>query len=152
MKIEKITIRVYALIVENNKILLSDEFWYDTPMTKFPGGGLEPGESIIECLYRELSEELNCKPIHIEHLLTCKDFIVSNFHIDTQVIPIYYIVKIPKETKINTSKYRFDFLKLENGSIRHRWINIEDITEDELTFEGDKIALRHFKTNNLTLL
>jgi len=51
-------IRIAAIIIKDNKLLLVKgadkykEYWT-------PGGKLEPGETEIECLKRELMEELN---------------------------------------------------------------------------------------------
>ena len=59
VKANKITVRVYAIIFnDKNEILLSDEYFSGKKMTKFPGGGLETGESLIDCLKREAKEEL----------------------------------------------------------------------------------------------
>jgi len=142
---EKLIIRVYAIIVHNDKLLLSDEFWYDTPMTKFPGGGLEPGEGVKDCLVRELIEELGTAPSHIEHLYTCENLISSDFVPSTQVIPIYYTVKLKDYNTLDVSQYRYDFKRLENGAIRLRWIPIELFNVDELTFSGDRDAWKVFK-------
>lgn len=149
-KLDKIVVRVYALIIEGNRILLSDEFWYDTPMTKFPGGGLEPGEGIVDCLKREILEELGVEPVQMEHLFTCDSLITSDFIASTQVIPIYYKVKLPAHAKLQTSEFRYDFKKLENGAISHRWIDLDLLNESELTFSGDRMALQ-ILTKSLTL-
>lgn len=145
MKVEKIVIRVYALIIKNDKILLSDEFWFDTPMTKFPGGGLENGEGIKDCLLRELQEELKLSPKKIEHFYTYEDLIVSEFIAHTQVIPIYYLCEIDDNSQIEVSEYRYDFKKLENGAMRNRWIDIDLLDESELTFKNDKAVLVKLK-------
>ena len=50
---EKFIIRVYGIAIHNGHILVCDEIWYDTFMTKFPGGGLEYGEGTIDCLKSE---------------------------------------------------------------------------------------------------
>ena len=56
--IKKFTIRVYAIIInDNNEVLLSDEFQMGIKMTKFPGGGMEFGEGTFDCLKREAIEE-----------------------------------------------------------------------------------------------
>lgn len=145
MKVEKIAIRVYALIVKKDKILLSDEFWFDTPMTKFPGGGLEMGEGIRDCLLRELKEELKITPKSIDHFFTYEDLIVSEFISKTQVIPIYYLCEIEDNSQIEVSEYRYDFKKLENGAMRNRWIDLDLLDESEMTFKNDKLALRKLK-------
>lgn len=145
MKVEKIVIRVYALIVKNDKILISDEFWYDTPMTKFPGGGLELGEGIKDCLLRELKEELNVSPKMIEHFFTYDDLIISEFIANTQVIPVYFLCEIENDAEIEVSEYRYDFKKLENGAMRNRWIDLDLLDESEMTFKNDKLALKKLK-------
>ena len=56
----KMNIRVYSLIINNkHEVLLSDEFRLKQNMTKFPGGGLIPGEGTIDCIHREALEEFN---------------------------------------------------------------------------------------------
>ncbi len=44
---------------------------------KFPGGGLEYGEGVLECLHREFDEELNVKVDVVEHFYTQENFLVS---------------------------------------------------------------------------
>jgi 8-oxo-dGTP diphosphatase len=138
---DKVVIRVYAIIIDKNRLLLSDEFWYDTPMTKLPGGGLEPGEGILNCLRRELLEELGSEPVKAEHLLTYDKLIASDFANATQVVPVYYVVQLADYSNIDASAFRFDFKRLENGAIRNRWIDLEKLDVEELTFIADREAI-----------
>jgi ADP-ribose pyrophosphatase YjhB (NUDIX family) len=59
--IDKINIRVYACAVKDKKVLTLFEEYAGEPLMKFPGGGLEFGEGLIDCLHREFDEELNVK-------------------------------------------------------------------------------------------
>lgn len=85
------TIRVYALIIHQNQILLSRESIAETWIVKFPGGGLEFGESTIECLKREIKEETGLEAEIGAHFYTTDFFQPSQFHRKpTQVLSIYY--------------------------------------------------------------
>ncbi len=55
IKVTRFNIRVYILLLDerNNSVLLSDEIVDSEYITKFPGGGLEKGEGILDCLHRE---------------------------------------------------------------------------------------------------
>ncbi len=138
-KIDKIIVRVYAIIINNGKILVSDEFWYDTPVSKFPGGGLEPGEGIIDCLHREIVEELGTEVISADHFLTFEKMIISDFLPSTQVIPVYYLVQLKSYNSFRVSDYRYDFVRFENGAISFRWSELQNL-KDELTFPADKLV------------
>ena len=58
----KFNVRVYGLLFnEQNQILISDEEEYGFQFSKFPGGGLEYGEGLIDGLIREFMEECNAE-------------------------------------------------------------------------------------------
>lgn len=144
LPVQKLVVRVYAIIVYEQSILLSDEFWFGIMMTKFPGGALEPGEGVIDCLKREIAEELHTTVEAYKHVYTTETFIMSQFGKHIQILPIYYAVKLKNYDTFTTSPYRFDFKQLTDGSISLRWIHLEQLNERELTFEIDRVALRMF--------
>ena len=53
---ERYNVRVYGLMIESGRILLTDEVRGGYRMTKFPGGGHEFGEGLAEGLQREWME------------------------------------------------------------------------------------------------
>ena len=52
--INSFNIRVYGLIIESGSILLSKELIMGEEVFKFPGGGLEYGEGLIEGLNKRI--------------------------------------------------------------------------------------------------
>lgn len=98
--IEKINVRVYAMIVKNNQVMALHEEYVGQQLMKFPGGGLEFGESVLECVNRELEEELNIKVKNVEHLYTQEDFLVSKFRDNEQLLSIYYLAEMVDENEL----------------------------------------------------
>ena len=155
MKIpENIIIRVYGIIQnDKNEILITDEFQLETKMTKFPGGGLEPGEGTIDCLKREIKEECNGQELkNIRHFYTTDFYQKALFYENHQLISIYYLVKLKQPVKFTVSSKPFDFEKMENGNQSFRWIKISDLNEVEFSFPIDKLVCSklkaHFQAEN----
>jgi 8-oxo-dGTP diphosphatase len=134
-----ITIRVYGIwIDEHARVLISDERIGQFEFTKFPGGGMEHGEGTHDTLHREWAEELNM-PIQItRHFYTTDNCQWSAFKPDTQVISIYYRVEPQGNpgTKIHTEKQTFTY-KGEREEY-FRWVNLDDLTPNMMTFPIDK--------------
>jgi len=57
-------------LIDEAKVLVSDEFRLGIFMTKFPGGELNFGEGTKDCLRREFMEELNTEIDIISHYYT----------------------------------------------------------------------------------
>lgn len=118
MNNRRFNIRVYGLCLSNNQeeIIVSKEFYTDKWLTKFPGGGLEYGEGLIDGLIREWKEELDCDIEVIEHFYTTDFFQISAWD-QSQVISIYYLVKIPNAIT----------LPLDNGEEKFYWCIIKQL-------------------------
>jgi 8-oxo-dGTP diphosphatase len=143
MKPEAITIRVYGILMDEEKgILISDELENGRRFTKFPGGGLELGEGIRDCLMREWKEELDQSIEIIEHIYTTDFFVKSAFHANKQVISIYYKVKTLDELKVKISTVPFDFSDEKDPAQSFRWIARKDFSEELLTFPIDKLVAK----------
>ena len=132
-------LRVYGLLINaHNEVLLSDEFEYEKRFTKFPGGGLELGEGLITALKREFVEECNAEIDVISHFYTTDFYEKSTFN-DSQVLSVYYLVKEVKPLKLNFKTAVFDFD--ENTKQSFRWVNLEQITNQDVTFKTDQTVV-----------
>ncbi len=140
-----LTIRVYALIgTDAGELLLSDEYRFGMRMTKFPGGGLQFGEGTIECLQREAKEELGQELCDIRHFYTTDFFIESQFHPGRQIVAVYYLASLTKPTDLNVVNKPFCFDDVE-GSQSFRYVNLNSIDMEHLTFPSDRAVLAILK-------
>ncbi len=146
-QIRKFNIRVYGLAVsDKSEILLTDEFRLGMRMTKFPGGGLEFGEGTLDCLRRECREELDQDIEIIRHFYTTDYFQPTRLLEEPQqLISIYYLIRLQAPEKIRTTKKRFDFEE-KDGAQSFRWIKLQDLNPDALTFPIDKKVIGMLKS------
>ena len=138
------TIRVYGIVTHNNCVLLSDECVGETYFTKFPGGGHEWGEGISETLNREFREELNAEIAECKQFYIADFFVTSKFDPNKQVISIYYLTKLKHPEKIPASNESFDFDHHLKKAESVRWVPIEQLTPETVTFPIDQKALTLF--------
>ncbi len=131
-------IRVYGILINDDKVLISDEYIKGLQVTKFPGGGLEYSEGAIDCVIREFKEELNLSIDVSSHFYTTDFFVNSAFSNTSQLISIYYIVKPLENLNIKIADKPFDFEKKVEGAQSFRWIHLDDISENHFTFVIDK--------------
>ena len=139
------SIRVYGLYVnQNNEILLSHEQYKGKPLSKFVGGGLEFGESTIECLGREWQEELDTKIEVLKHIYTTDFAQMSSFEPHTQVMPVYYLVCPVGNFDLEQINAKIAQNKPENGVLNLFFKAIDTLNPDkDLTFETDQQAFEH---------
>ena len=141
MSIGQFNIRIYGILFnEKDQVLVSDELIKGKHITKFPGGGLEFGESTIECVKREFMEETKMKIDVIEHFYTTDFFQPSAFHKNHQVISIYYLVKLVSDFNIQIKDKIFDFSQQVNYEQHFRWIALKKITGADFTLPIDKVV------------
>lgn len=136
--INKINIRVYAIYIDENRLLALREGYAGEQLLKLPGGGLEFGEGVIDCLHREFAEELNLKIEIVEHFYTQEEFLASRFRENEQLLTIYYKVDV-----LNLSE-----LKILDDSIEKiEWISLEE--ESPLPLPIDKIVFEKLQNKSL---
>jgi 8-oxo-dGTP diphosphatase len=145
-----LNLRVYGILITPSKqVLVSDELIRGQRYTKFPGGGLEPGEGTRDCLKREFMEEMNL-PVEVGgHLYTTDFFQPSAFHANHQIISIYYRVIPLADFSHLLKNSPFDFGVEEQARYEQageteafRLISAEDFSEESVTLPIDKIVSR----------
>jgi 8-oxo-dGTP diphosphatase len=131
-------VRVYGLLINDaREILVSDEKEYGTLFSKFPGGGLEYGEGLIDGLKREFIEECDMEIEVIKHFYTT-DYFVKALFVEGQLISVYYLVKNILPIKLTIKNKAFDFDGDTEPLQAFRWIKLSQITPDDVTFPIDK--------------
>ena len=136
-------LRVYGFIInDNQELLLSDEYEFGTFFTKFPGGGVEHGEGILDALKRELKEELNVEVRSSECLYFNEFYQESQFHAKTQVTCFYYLVQCDTISHLGKEKYLIPFHEPQE---KQRWKKITELNSVDLSFPIDQKALEELK-------
>lgn len=133
----KFNVRVYGIVIDDGKVLISDEEEYGIRFSKFPGGGLEYGEGLIDGLKREFIEECQAEIEIIRHFYTTDFFIQSAFN-DSQVLSVYYLVKPLAPFQLNFKDDIYDFDGSGDLLQAFRWRNLRELHPDDVTFPSDK--------------
>ena len=140
MQITNFNLRVYGLLIIDNQILITDENRGGMHMTKFPGGGLEKGEGLRDCLKREFIEELELE-VSVGDLFYTNDFLqVSAFKPSDQLHSFYYFVSAEKEVEIVTKTGM-----PAAGEQYFRWLEVDKLNPLEFTFPIDRVVVERLK-------
>ncbi len=122
---ERIRPSARALIIKDGKILLSYET--NTGVYMSPGGGLEEGETLEECVIRELREETGYEVKPLKHFV-----IFNEYSFETLYISNYFICEVTGE-----SKRCLTDTEIEHG-ITPVWVDINKV----LSIFGDYASKR----------
>ncbi len=127
---KRFNVRVYGIwLNESNEVLVSDEQVKGQQIIKFPGGGLELGEGLVDGLKREWLEELSIDIDIISHFYTT-DFFQPSARDDSQVISVYYKVR----------PLQYIPIPYYNGSEHFYFVPADRQLETLLTLPIDKIV------------
>lgn len=136
--LNRFNVRVYGILEWDDQVLLIHEKIGDFHFTKFPGGGLELGEGLKECLIREFMEEADLPVAVDQHIYTTDFFQQSMFRPTDQLISVYYKVTALSDPGL----IRLDQFEIENDGkkeqLRFFWVKKTALNPALVTFPIDK--------------
>ena len=125
MKTESVELTVLCLIHKNGRYLLQDRIKNDWKGYTLPGGHIEPGESIVDAVIREMQEETGLTIRH-PHLCGVKQFPLEEGR---------YIVFL-----FETEEFEGDLRSSEEGTMH--WIEEKELSKVNLVENfGDLIEV-----------
>ena len=125
MRTESVELTVLCLIHKNGKYLLQDRIKNDWKGYTLPGGHIEPGESIVNAVIREMQEETGLTIRH-PHLCGVKQFPLEEGR---------YIVFL-----FETEEFEGDLRSSEEGTMH--WIDEKELSKVNLVEDfGDLIEV-----------
>lgn len=141
-------LRVYGLLInEKKEVLISEERRAGHSFTKFPGGGLEWGEGLEDGLKREFEEELETA-IEVGELFYVNDFFLkSAYNENHQLVCFYYFVTCENWRNIQLDDKHF--LPLAEDGEKQRWIPLELLSSELMTFPIDKVVADKLRIHSL---
>ena len=142
-------IRVYGVLIQQASLLVTDEIRFGLRMTKLPGGGLEHGEGLADCLRREWQEELEAD-IKVGEILYVNPFLqISAFNSQEEILAMYFEVKSHTELKGTFTQRPMDFPSDQNNQQLFRWIPLNELQPEHFTFPIDQSLVPILKKNYL---
>ncbi|MFN3875225.1 MAG: NUDIX domain-containing protein [Flavobacteriales bacterium] len=118
------TLRAYGLLLSDSctHVLVADELIKGRRITKFPGGGLEYGEGLKDCLIREVREEIGVEAFDVRHFYTTDFFQQSAFHgPPLQVVGVYFTFRVAEPAAIRVVEAPFEGLDGPGDQEVFRW-------------------------------
>jgi len=142
IQLSTFTIRVYGLLLNaENQLLITKEIIQNGHYTKIPGGGLELGESTIDCLKREFIEEAGLDIKVQAHFHTTDIIVTSEFDATQQVIGVYYFVSPIHPKELDQLDQR-----IVDPNISFEWLNIKEAAINTFSFATEQRVLQLLKT------
>lgn len=122
MRTESVELTVLCLIHKNGRYLLQDRIKNDWKGYTLPGGHIEPGESIVDAVIREMQEETGLMISH-PHLCGVKQFPLEEGR---------YIVFL-----FETEEFEGDLRSSEEGTMH--WIDERELSKVNLVEEFEDL-------------
>lgn len=139
----RFTIRAYGLLLRGDKVLVADESIKGRRITKFPGGGLEYGEGLKDCLIREVQEEIGVEAIDVRHFYTTDVFQQSAFHDrPLQVVSVYFTFTVADPLALRIVSEPFHGIAGDRDQEVFRWERLDKQADDAVSLPIDRLVWR----------
>lgn len=104
---------------------------------EFPGGKIEPGETVIECIQREIKEELGIN-IEVGELLMTIDHTYTHLRVTLTVHMCKHVSGVPQPIECDEV----------------RWVNLDELSQFEFPEANTQIisALKKLRSNTEVIL
>ena len=140
----RFNVRVYGLAVFEQEILTVCEQMGTISFRKFPGGGLQFGEGLVDALKREFIEESGIS-VEPELLFYVNDFLqISRFNTSDQLLAVYYTIQMNPELKRQLDIVVQSGVRKvgTNHTLYFEWLKLSDELADKMDFPIDKAVCR----------
>ena len=142
-------IRCYALILNPSRtdILVARERFPDGSVGyKFPGGGVESGEALVDTLWRECAEELGSTDglSWLGHAYTNDFFVRSAFREDEQILAVYHWMQADHEG-IAWWDEKPAGVAASEPLLEMNWEALSELTPDAMRFPIDRHVVANLK-------
>ncbi len=109
-----------CMIYDNGKVVVQERTIREKTGFTFPGGKVEPGESIVDSVIREVKEETN---LDIDNLEYCG--IKNWYDVENDYRYIVFVYK--------TSSYKGTLTSSDEGEVD--WIELDKLNDDNTVFQ-----------------
>ncbi|HRD51352.1 MAG TPA: NUDIX domain-containing protein [Flavobacteriales bacterium] len=140
-----LTLRAYGLLLNDPRthVLVADELIRGQRITKFPGGGLEFGEGLKECVVREIREEIGIEALDVQHFYTTDFFQQSAFHSKPmQVVSVYFTFRVSDAAAIPVVDDAFTGINGPGDQEVFRWAPLTLDAEAAVSLPIDRLVWR----------
>lgn len=126
----RVSARAIIFNAAHDHILVERNDWIRYPFYNFIGGGVEVGETLQDCITRELAEETDARIVSARYL-----FVVENFFPQKDKtmhsLEHYFLVELDRET-----------ITPRNDGVEYQWLPVNDLPQTDLrpTIVRDAIA------------
>jgi len=137
---------VRAIIFDKNRerLLLEKNIELENPFYNFVGGGLEIGETMLECIQREVDEETRAVVTHAEYLFVVENFFHHNGEIRHGLGHYFEVALDREQVQSTTPTLEYHWLPVDGlGEVDLRPIIVRDAIID-----GSYLNVRHLVSSD----